>query len=78
MNLTYADPGLQMARKEIYVLPRIEAENSANQATGVGTHCSSSKQPELSHSTVTIYILLMTVVQAHKLLRTGYYRLLPV
>jgi len=52
-----------MARKEIYVLPSIEAENSANETTGVGTHCSNNEQPELSHSTVTLYVLLMTAVQ---------------
>jgi len=57
-----------MARKEIYMLPRIEAENSANQTTGVGTHCSNSEQPKLSLSTVTMYVLLMTAVQTHKLL----------
>jgi hypothetical protein len=56
-----------MTRKEIYMLPRIEAENSANQTTGVGTHCSNSEQPELSHSTVTLYVL-MTAIQTHRLL----------
>jgi hypothetical protein len=56
-----------MARKEIYVLPCIKAENSANQTTGVGTHCSNSEQPELSHSTVTLYVL-MTEVQTYRLL----------
>jgi hypothetical protein len=49
-----------MARKEIYVLPSIEAENSANHTAGVGTHCNNSEQPELNHSTMTIYVLLMT------------------
>lgn len=61
------DPRLQMTRKEVNALPRIETENSANQTTGVGTHCSNSEQPELSHLTMTMCVL-MTAVQAHKLL----------
>jgi hypothetical protein len=67
-----------MARKEFYVLLHVKEENSANQTAGVGTHCSNSEKPELSHSTMTMYVLLMTAVKTHKLLQTGYYRLLLV
>jgi hypothetical protein len=67
-----------MARKGFYVLLHVAEENSANQTADVGTHYSNSEQPELSRSTMTMNVLLMTAVQTHRLLQTGYYGFIHV
>ena len=62
VNLTQADLSLQMVRKEFYELLHVEVENCASHTASVGIHCSNSEQPELSHSTMTMYVPLMTAV----------------